>query len=188
MVCQWTSEPVGHTAARRGPSTLASCAKAQPRPLHPAPCTLHPAPCMPCRTPAFQTANSGRLRRGHTVGGLQPFHQKSTCLMQSTLGPYVVQIWSRNTPKSGPNDTRVLHRVEASDKSIVEQGTRCEEEAGTLSHYVGESHPGSNRAIQVSKSACLLLTASPLFNNGLIRGFHSVEYESFVGPGFRGVA
>jgi len=68
--------------------------------------------------------------------------------MQSTLGPYVVQIWSRNTSESGPNETLVLQRVEASDKSIVEQGTRCEEEADTLSHYVGESNPRSNRAIQ----------------------------------------
>ena len=31
-------------------------------------------------------------------GGVRPFHQKSTCLTQITLGPYVVQIWSR-TPR-----------------------------------------------------------------------------------------
>ena len=65
-----------------------------------------------------------------------------------TLGAYLVQIWSRNTLESGSNETLVLGRVEASRKSIVEQGTRCEEEAGTLSHYAGESHPRSNRAIQ----------------------------------------
>ena len=59
----------------------------------------------------------------------------------------MLQIWSRNTPEFGPNETLVLHRVGASDKSIVEQGTRCEEEAGTLSHYVGESNPRPNRAI-----------------------------------------
>ena len=28
-------------------------------------------------------------------GGVRPFHQKSTCLTQLTLGPYVVQIWPR---------------------------------------------------------------------------------------------
>ena len=28
-----------------------------------------------------------------------------------TLGPYVVQSWSRNTPKNSPNETLVLHRV-----------------------------------------------------------------------------
>jgi len=28
-------------------------------------------------------------------GGLRPFHQKSSCLTQLTLGPCVVQIWSR---------------------------------------------------------------------------------------------
>jgi len=34
-------------------------------------------------------------------GAARPFHQKSTCLTQSTLGPYVVQIWSRTTPSLG---------------------------------------------------------------------------------------
>jgi hypothetical protein len=37
-------------------------------------------------------------------GGLRPLHQKSACLAQSILGPYVVeQIWSRNNPESGPH-------------------------------------------------------------------------------------
>ena len=45
-------------------------------------------------------------------GGVRPVHQKSTCLTQLTLGPRVVQIWSRNTPESGPNETFVLHRVD----------------------------------------------------------------------------
>jgi hypothetical protein len=38
-------------------------------------------------------------------------HRKSTCLAQSTLGSHVVQIWSRNTSESGPNETFVVHRV-----------------------------------------------------------------------------
>ena len=29
-------------------------------------------------------------------GGERPFHKKSTCLARSTVGPYVVQVWSRN--------------------------------------------------------------------------------------------
>ena len=29
-------------------------------------------------------------------GEVRPFHRKSTCLTQSTLGPYVVQVWSRD--------------------------------------------------------------------------------------------
>ena len=33
-------------------------------------------------------------------GGARPFHQKTTCLTQSTSGPYVVQIWSRHDRKS----------------------------------------------------------------------------------------
>ena len=32
-------------------------------------------------------------------GGARPFHQKVT---QLTLGPFVMQIWSRNTPKTVP--------------------------------------------------------------------------------------
>ena len=53
----------------------------------------------------------------HTVippphGGVRPFHRKSTCIRQLTSGPYVVQIWSRTTPESGPNESLVLHRVE----------------------------------------------------------------------------
>ena len=36
----------------------------------------------------------------HPHGGSRPFHQKSTCLTQLSLGPYLVQIWSRNTPKN----------------------------------------------------------------------------------------
>jgi len=31
-------------------------------------------------------------------GGVRPVHQTSTRLTQLTLGPYVVQIWSRNPP------------------------------------------------------------------------------------------
>jgi len=38
-------------------------------------------------------------RLGLPHGGVRPSHQKSTGLTQLTLGPYVVQIWSRNTLK-----------------------------------------------------------------------------------------
>ena len=44
-------------------------------------------------------------------GGVRPFHQKSTCLTQSTLRSYLLQTWSYNTPKLGPNETRVAHRT-----------------------------------------------------------------------------
>jgi len=37
--------------------------------------------------------------------------KQSTCLTQLTLGSYVVQSWSRNTPKNSPSETLVLHRV-----------------------------------------------------------------------------
>jgi len=44
-------------------------------------------------------------------GGVRPVHQKSTCITQLALGPYVVQIWSRNTLELGRNETLVLHRA-----------------------------------------------------------------------------
>ena len=31
-------------------------------------------------------------------GRVRPVHHKSSCLTQFTLGPYVVQIWSRHPP------------------------------------------------------------------------------------------
>ena len=40
-------------------------------------------------------------------GGVRPFHQTSTYLTQLTLGPYVVQIRSRNSPESGVDETLV---------------------------------------------------------------------------------
>ena len=45
-------------------------------------------------------------------GGVRPFHQKSTCITQSTLERYVVQIWSRNTLKCSPNETFEAHCVD----------------------------------------------------------------------------
>ena len=41
-----------------------------------------------------QLVKSGWWMGGRT--GVRPFHQKSTCLTQLTLGPHVVQIWPRN--------------------------------------------------------------------------------------------
>ena len=44
------------------------------------------------------------LRCDSPHGGARTFQQKSTCLTQLTFRPYAVQIWSRNTLESGPND------------------------------------------------------------------------------------
>jgi len=43
-------------------------------------------------------------------GGVRPFHQKSTCLTQFTLGPYVEQIWSSYV-QFRTNETCDLQRV-----------------------------------------------------------------------------
>ena len=43
--------------------------------------------------------------------------------MQLTLGPYVVQVWSRNTPESGPTEALVAHRVvSGSGLTAIERG------------------------------------------------------------------
>ena len=44
-------------------------------------------------------------------GGLRPFHQKSTCITQSTFGPCVVQIWSRTSLELRGDETLVVHRA-----------------------------------------------------------------------------
>ena len=52
-------------------------------------------------------------------GGVRLFHRKSTCITRFILGRYVVQIWSRNTPESGPNEkpsySTVWHTIPGSD-------------------------------------------------------------------------
>ena len=57
----------------------------------------------------FGELQKARIRSGNTpstisrrlstsvIGGGRPSYQKSTCLARLTLGPYVVQTWSRNT-------------------------------------------------------------------------------------------
>jgi len=57
-------------------------------------------------------------------GGVRPFHQKSTCITQSILGPYVVHIWSRNFLKFRGNEPLELHRVEAWAWSPGSSGSR----------------------------------------------------------------
>ena len=70
---------------------------------------------------------SDHQHRNAPHGGVLPFHPKSTCLPQSTVGPYVVQIWSRDSPESSPNETFVLHYVD-----IV--GLSLERRQGYLAH------------------------------------------------------
>ena len=52
-------------------------------------------------------------------GGLRSFHQTSTCLTQLTLGPYVVQMRSRDTPRGGDDETLVVHRVVAGIRRLM---------------------------------------------------------------------
>ena len=75
-------------------------------------------------------------KRSHSAE-FEGFYQKSICLTQSTLEPYVVQIWSRNTPKTGPKETVVLHRVveyyeDCADASLRESGGGEEEQSPFL--------------------------------------------------------
>ena len=46
----------------------------------------------------LMSQHSGEYWAGHPHGGVRPRHQKSTCVTQSTLGPNVVKLWSRNPP------------------------------------------------------------------------------------------
>ena len=49
----------------------------------------------PPRSPTSRPSTSSSTRSLSPHGGARPVHQKSTCLTQLTLGPYVVRIWSR---------------------------------------------------------------------------------------------
>ena len=55
----------------------------------------------------------------HSLGGVRTFHQKSTCLIQLTLEPCVVHIWSVNTLKSRGNETLDLHREDTRELLIL---------------------------------------------------------------------
>ena len=48
---------------------------------------------------------------GPPHGEVRPFHHKSNCFSQLTLGPNVVQMWSRNTLDLRGNQAFVLQRV-----------------------------------------------------------------------------
>ena len=48
------------------------------------------------------------LRVLHPHGGMRPFHRKSTCLARLSLGPCVMQIWSRNPQNFRQGDPRAL--------------------------------------------------------------------------------
>ena len=61
---------------------------------------------------SIKNSLSGDYRGRVWHDGLRAFHQKSTYLnaIDSNLRPYVVQIWSRNTPGSGVNEIFVVLR------------------------------------------------------------------------------
>ena len=60
------------------------------------------------------------------LGGVRPFHQKSTCLTQLILESYVVHIRSRDSPDYGTNKTLVLHRVVDPSFQVITQGSTGE--------------------------------------------------------------
>jgi len=63
-----------------------------------------------CEPPPPRQVTSGDVRY-MPHGGVRPVHQNLTCLTRLTLGPYVVQIWSRNPLDLRADETLALHRV-----------------------------------------------------------------------------
>ena len=53
----------------------------------------------------------------HTVD-YEPFIKSQLTRTKSTLRPWVVQIWSRYPPESGPNKTFIVHRVNVDDNFV----------------------------------------------------------------------
>ena len=76
-----------------------------------------PAVCPACRRlhpqPKHPPLTTNEVRPPYPRGGVRPLNQTSTCLTQLTLGPYVVQIWSRDAPNwegtKPSNSTEWLH-------------------------------------------------------------------------------
>jgi hypothetical protein len=60
------------------------------------------------------SARSSANLEAHPVIKARPCHPKSTCLMQSTFGPYVVHMRSRYAPKKWGNETFEAHRLDGS--------------------------------------------------------------------------
>jgi len=59
----------------------------------------------------------------HKHGALRPFHQKSTCITQLTVGPYVVQSWSPNVQAysglaANPHSLRTFHQTSTSPEAV----------------------------------------------------------------------
>ena len=82
-------------------------------------------------------------------GGVRPVHQKATCRTQSTLGPYVVQIWPRNVRKS--ERTKPLNSIECSDKEEVLRVSTLQF-AAPLSLALSLTH---TRSCSLSHTLCL---------------------------------
>ena len=61
------------------------------------------------RVKGSRTAQSVHSFSWYPHGGLRPFHQKSTCITQSTFGHHVVQIHHVPPPTVEDNQTLALH-------------------------------------------------------------------------------
>ena len=60
---------------------------------------------------SLSNINTQDCRDGSPHGGLRAFHQSQLARTQLTFRLYVLQIWTRNTPDSGVNETLGVHRV-----------------------------------------------------------------------------
>ena len=58
----------------------------------------------------FHITSALSQETNHTAD-YDPFVKSQLASTLFTIGPYVVQIWTRNTPKTGPNGTCIVHRV-----------------------------------------------------------------------------
>ena len=81
--------------------------------------TTHRSPSTVNRDPIQTSRDRPRVAHLATVsdytclhGGLRPFFKSQLTSTQLTAGHYAVQIWSRKTTKTGPNETCVAHHVE----------------------------------------------------------------------------
>ena len=80
---------------------------------------------------------------------VRPFHQKSICITQLTLRPYVAQIWARNTPEYGPIVILVHNRaICATMRCFTNLTTDTVSYPAKMAH-VRQTRPDSGHGFQV---------------------------------------
>ena len=107
------------------------------------------------------------------------FIKKSTCPTGLPLVPCLVQIWSRNTPHFGPNETFGAHRVERGH-GLSPSGISPESVPGNRFPLLGFRFRFRVECVGVLVSRRGEETPRSRGKRPLARALHTVEYDHFI--------